>query len=440
VIEKGSEAGTFWRDSLWDGFRMVTPNWSIQMPGMEAVKAAKGLLDHEEGFLSKAEMLHLIEEYRVTHNLPLQCNEEVRDVRLVSQVHPSRGSGSTEGGPFVVETDQGVYEAADVVVCTGPYPTPYMPLMSTFLPERVKSIHSSQYVNPELVGDTVIVVGSGQSGCQISSELAKAGKKVYLSLSREPASIPRTYKGSDNMDWLSRMGFFSQTLEDPNEHMPTPDELRLQRSGSACIATGEFHLHNLAMEGVTLLGRLKESYFTPNGSLSSLQFNTNLDEVLVAYQGTAKDFKERVDGFIHRESIQGLGDPRKPPSETQVPEGWVMPEPVPRVRLAGVDTVIWATGYGGQLDYPMLKNLPKQRDLTGPGGYPEVSRGQSISCPGLYFLGLRWLHSAASGILFGAAHDAGMVARTIQDTRGFPEPLVELNTVIEHAFTYRIIA
>ena len=33
ILEQAEQAGNAWRNDRWDSFTLVTPNWSIQLPG-----------------------------------------------------------------------------------------------------------------------------------------------------------------------------------------------------------------------------------------------------------------------------------------------------------------------------------------------------------------------------------------------------------------------
>ena len=68
----------------------------------------------------------------------------------------------------------------------------------------------------------------------------------------------------------------------------------------------------------------------------------------------------------------------------------------------GISTVVWATGYA--FDFSLVK-LP----VVDSDGYPIQKRGVT-RYPGLYFLGLPWLYSRRSGILFGVGDDAAYLA------------------------------
>ena len=76
---------------------------------------------------------------------------------------------------------------------------------------------------------------------------------------------------------------------------------------------------------------------------------------------------------------------------------------------ANIANVIWATSY--EFDFSMVK-LP----IFDADGYPIQARGIT-EYPGLFFVGLPWLHNAKSGLIFGVGGDAAYVAETIARDR-----------------------
>ncbi len=71
------------------------------------------------------------------------------------------------------------------------------------------------------------------------------------------------------------------------------------------------------------------------------------------------------------------------------------------LRTADITTVLWTTGYRpsfGWIDAPLFDEH----------GWPVQRRGVT-DVPGLYFLGLHWLHTRRSSLLFGVGDDAGHV-------------------------------
>jgi putative flavoprotein involved in K+ transport len=72
-------------------------------------------------------------------------------------------------------------------------------------------------------------------------------------------------------------------------------------------------------------------------------------------------------------------------------------------RVLDVANVIWCTGFRKDvswIEFPVL----------GEDGWPEQERGVVAAHPGLYFLGLPFLHSFASMLVGGAGRDAERVA------------------------------
>jgi putative flavoprotein involved in K+ transport len=76
-------------------------------------------------------------------------------------------------------------------------------------------------------------------------------------------------------------------------------------------------------------------------------------------------------------------------------------------RVLDVANVVWCTGFRN--DYGWIRfPVPTEED-----GYPEQHRGAVPSLPGLYFVGLPFLHSFASMLILGAGRDGGRVAQHI---------------------------
>ena len=76
-------------------------------------------------------------------------------------------------------------------------------------------------------------------------------------------------------------------------------------------------------------------------------------------------------------------------------------------RVLDVENVVWCTGFGR--DYSWLRfPLPLDED-----GYPQQDRGAAPSLPGLYFVGMLFLHSFSSMLVLGAGRDGERVAKHI---------------------------
>lgn len=75
-------------------------------------------------------------------------------------------------------------------------------------------------------------------------------------------------------------------------------------------------------------------------------------------------------------------------------------------RVVEVANVIWCTGFRNDFSWIQLP-------IVGEDGYPEQDRGVVASSPGLYFVGLLFLHSFSSMLILGAGRDAERVVKHI---------------------------
>src|SRR5260370_26309593 len=149
VLERGRVAET-WRSQRWDSFTLVTPNWMTQLPGFPS----QG--EDPDGFLPHDEIVIILERYAQSFHAPLRYGIQATAVRL-----------RPEGDGYLVETSDGAFEAANVVLATGGFPVPRLPRASAAIPVNIMQLHSSQYRKPQrLPSGAILVVGSGQSGSQ----------------------------------------------------------------------------------------------------------------------------------------------------------------------------------------------------------------------------------------------------------------------------------
>src|SRR2546421_9873120 len=174
VVLERHRVGYEWRERRWDSFCLVTPNWQCQLPGFPY----RG--PEPDGFMVRDEVVRYLEEYASSFEPPLIEGVDVTGLRR------------NASGLFEVETDRGGLTAEQVVVATGPYHVPAVPRMAERLPDGITQLHSSQYARPEqLPPGAVLVVGTGQSGCQIAEDLHLAGRRGHLAVGGAPPGAPR---------------------------------------------------------------------------------------------------------------------------------------------------------------------------------------------------------------------------------------------------------
>lgn len=92
------------------------------------------------------------------------------------------------------------------------------------------------------------------------------------------------------------------------------------------------------------------------------------------------------------------------PKTTGVLNGWPVLEDG---RVLEVANVIWCNGFGNGLSWI---DLP----IFEANGEPRHQSGIATGEPGLYFVGLHFLHSFSSTMIHGIARDAERIARTIE--------------------------
>lgn len=367
VFEGAEKAGNAWRNNRWDSFTFVTPNWSMQLPGAHYDG------NDPDGFLPKAEIVAYFEQYVEKFNLPVQFRTSVLEVAPLDN-----------GKGYQVKTNGGTFQAKNVVMATGSFQKPKIPAFSADIPQGVTQLHSGQYRNPgQLLDGAVLVVGSAQSGMQIAEELYQNGRVVYLCTGTAPR-VPRRYRGRDIFSWLLDTGFFDQTPD----KLPSP-KARLGGNPQVSGRDGghSLNLHQFARDDVKLFGHIA------GAQDGKVMFAPDLKENLAKVDKAEKNIIGMIDKYIETNGINA-------PQETllDLQDGYSA-EVITELDLksANINTVIWAMGYAS--DYSLVK-LP----ITDEDGFPLQQRGIT-QYPGLYFVGMNWLHKRKSVTLVGVNED-----------------------------------
>jgi putative flavoprotein involved in K+ transport len=375
ILERASHAGSAWRNGRWDSFTLVTPNWSVRMPGAQYDGPDR------EGFMPRDRIVSYLEEYAERFRLPVKYDIEVLSVE------PAEG----DGRGYRVVTKDGTYQADNVVIATGFEQLPKIPSFAQAVSPEVTQIHSSAYRNPQSLPEgAVLVVGSAQSGGQIAEELNQRGRKVYLSTG-SAGRAPRRYRGKDVFEWLLTLGFF----DTPADKMPFPVEHFSPPHLSGTNGGHTINLHQFARDGITLLGHLR------GAAGDKVMLAPDLSENLAKADGFERGILQMIDGFIQR---SGLDAPAE--EVPQLRDGYAQPviEDID-LRAEGINTIIWATGYA--FDFSLVK-LP----VCDQDGVPVQTRGVA-NYPGLYFVGLPWTPALKPGTLAGVGESAEHISRSI---------------------------
>jgi putative flavoprotein involved in K+ transport len=370
VLGRGRVGGR-WRMERWDSLRFQFPNWSLQLPGYIYTGA------DPDGFAHYSEILRIIQAYAVNTRAPLREHTEV--VTL---------SEDGDGTGFVVSLADGSLHARRVVVATGPFQRPFIPQLARDVSRSALQTDPTRYRHPgDLPDGAVLVVGSGASGCQIADELLHAGRTVYLSVSRHRRA-PRRLRGRDVYWWLERMGRFAQPIDSfPGRQWPPSTVVTGVNGGY------DVNVRRLAADGVRVTGRVV------GASGDRLAIAANANQILDEADQTYADFLSAARAYALTRVQEQLTE-EHPAEPTRLPAI----NEVDSLSLArnNINTIIWATGYSYDFDWAQVPAFDER-------GRPVQQRGITQR-PGLYFLGLHWMHTFKSGLFSGVGADAEYLA------------------------------
>jgi putative flavoprotein involved in K+ transport len=374
MLEKTRIASS-WRDQRWDTFCLVTPNWQCQLPG----HPYQG--PDPKGFMGRHAIVEYLETYAARFRPP------VREGVEVTSLVPGR-----DGVGFGLETSCGFFTADQVVVATGSYHRPRIPPWARELPSSVQQMHSADYRNPQqLAAGDVLVVGTGQSGCQIAEDLHLAGRRVHLCVGSAPRCA-RRYRGKDVVEWLHEMGYYDIPID---EH-PDKEQVRGKTNHYVTGRDGghDLDLREFALQGMKLYGPLDA---IQDGVL---RFAPGLKEHLDAADDVYRSINRTIDAFVTKVGARAPIDPPYVPVWEPGTEIRSLD-----VRSSRVSAVVWSTGF--DTDFSWVK-----APVLDESGRVRHERGVT-SVPGLYFLGLSWLFTWGSGRFSGVGRDAKHIVARI---------------------------
>jgi putative flavoprotein involved in K+ transport len=359
VVLERSEIAHAWRTQRWDTFCLVTPNWQCQLPGFPYAG------NEPFGFMPRQDIVSYIEDYAKSFAAPIRTGVEVERLQH-------------RGGIFRVQTNGGEWTADSVICAIGAYHRPRIPELSAQLPQSIVQLHSSEYKNAAtLPPGAVLVVGTGQSGCQIAEDLHIEKRIVHLCTGSAPR-VARRYRGRDVVEWLNDMGHYDM----PVEQHPQGERVRQKSNHYVTGRDGghDIDLRQFALEGMHLHGRLRHV------AGSTLLLGDDLAANLDRADASAEAIKDQIDNWIDTRKLVAESEARYVPV-------WHPDDPL--------GELVWATGFHS--DFSWI-DLPVFDDF----GYPRHKRGVTPQS-GLYFLGLPWLHSWGSGRFSGVARDAAFI-------------------------------
>lgn len=185
VLERGESVAHTWVN-LYDSLTLHTGKHMSGLPGMRLPRSAPL-------FVPRDQFVRYLHEYAAHFALPIRTGWDVRGVdRLTSnddarwRVHARTRDGET------------MLDANNVVVATGIVANPRVPALAgrdDFERAGGRVLHSAAYRRPDdLAGKRVLVIGVGNSGGEIASELANVSD-VTISVRSGANVVPRDILG-----------------------------------------------------------------------------------------------------------------------------------------------------------------------------------------------------------------------------------------------------
>ncbi len=176
VFERGDTIGQTWT-RLYDGLVLHTGKHFSALPGMRFPSSTPL-------FPTRNHFLDYLDRYARAFQLPVETRADV------SALHRD------ERGWTVTLRDGRAIEARAVVIATGIVSNPYIPEFTDLAQFKGRVIHSVEYKRPEpFARERVLIIGVGNSGGEISAELAAAGAQVTVAIRSGARVVPRDLFG-----------------------------------------------------------------------------------------------------------------------------------------------------------------------------------------------------------------------------------------------------
>lgn len=183
ILERGAQVGTSWRAG-YDRLHLHTVRGLSGLPGYAIPRDAGR-------WPSRDAVIDYLERYRAGHELEVRGRTEVERIKAAEP-------GDGDGTRWMIHTTAGErLPARSVVVATGNANTPYVPDLPGLGSYAGQLRHAREYRNPvPFAGLDVLVIGVGNSGSEIATDLAEGGaRRVWIAVRTPPQIVRRDSAG-----------------------------------------------------------------------------------------------------------------------------------------------------------------------------------------------------------------------------------------------------
>ena len=340
LLESGRQVGQRWADR-YEGLKLNTVGWLSELPGLS-------LGNKVQRFPNRKQWIQYLQRYWKHYKLDTRFQIKVLGVDRVK-------------GKWVISTTNGEFSCHFLVMATGHDNDPVVPLWDGLEGYTGQFLHSSAYKNPQpFRSKSVLVVGSGNSGCEIAGKIAEtACSKVWISVRRPPLILPETFLGISLTTWGLIVSLFPDCVLDQLGRI-------IQR-----VSFGDLSYYGLPPSPKRLSG-MRHHYYSPpidRGFVAAVK--TGEIEVVAAVQKFEGSYV-----FLKDNSV-------------------IQPE-----------FVIAATGY-----QPGLKGLLGHLNVLDKKGRPRLLKNRSsVVASSLYFAGFKY---GLLALLPYIKEDARKIAKSI---------------------------
>ncbi|QIE26590.1 putative oxidoreductase CzcO (plasmid) [Caballeronia sp. SBC1] len=175
IVDRATEVGSSWRRH-YDRLHLHSDRDRSTLPYLSFPAGTPR-------YPSREQVIEYLEHYARHFELEPRFNEEVRAVR-------------PHDPGWIATTTGGVYHSRQVVVATGYNAVPYVPRWRGQERFRGRILHSSEYRSGESFrGQSVLVVGLGNSGGEIAIDLHEHGARVAMAVRGPVNIVPREILG-----------------------------------------------------------------------------------------------------------------------------------------------------------------------------------------------------------------------------------------------------
>jgi putative flavoprotein involved in K+ transport len=175
ILDAEAGPGGAWRHG-WDSLHLFSPAGYSSLPGwLMPIPAHKG-------YPTRDDLLDYLARYESRYSLPIERPVQVEAVERVE-------------GHLEAVTDRGRFVGRIVVSATGTWSHPFIPAIAGRETFGGVQLHSADYVRPDqFAGQTVLIVGGGNSGAQILAEVSQVAATIWVT-QNDPLFLPDEVDG-----------------------------------------------------------------------------------------------------------------------------------------------------------------------------------------------------------------------------------------------------